>query len=91
MPDLYEGFKNALPTVIATITKKGWIFLWYENLMDKNISFMCAHVFKPSQGDIINDMSFLEYPVLHPERYHDLKEKHSYIFNPEKNKISQIK
>ena len=91
MPDLYEGFKHAIPTVIATVTKKGWIFLWYENLMDQNISFMCAHVFKPNQNDIINDICFLEYPVLHPERYHELKEKHSYIFNPEKNKIAQIK
>ena len=40
MPDLYEGFKNAIPTVLTTITEKGWIFLWYENLMDKNMSFM---------------------------------------------------
>lgn len=90
-PDLYEGFKHAIPTVIATVTKKGWIFLWYENLMDQNISFMCAHVFKPNQNEIINDICFLEYPVMQPERYHDLKEKHSYIFNPEKNKIAQIK
>jgi hypothetical protein len=91
MPDLYEGFKNAIPTAIATITQKGWIFLWYENLMDKNMAFMCAHVFKPNHNDFINDMAFLDYPVINPEKYHDLKEKHSYIFNPEKNKITMIK
>jgi hypothetical protein len=91
MPDLYEGFKNAIPTVIATITQKGWIFLWYENLMDKNMAFMCAHVFKPNHNEIINDLAFLDYPMINPKRYHDLKEKHSYIFNPEKNKVTMIK
>lgn len=91
MPDLYEGFKNAIPTVITTITDKGWAFLWYENLMDKNMSFMCAHVFKPNHNDLLNDVSFLEYPVNHPEKYHDLVEKHSYIFNPSKNKLAMIK
>jgi len=64
--------QNAIPTVIATVTEKGWIFLWYENLMDQNMSFMCAHVFKPTYDDIINDISFLEYPALNPEKYHDL-------------------
>lgn len=35
MPDLYEGFKNAIPTVITTMTVNNWVYLWYENLMDK--------------------------------------------------------
>jgi hypothetical protein len=91
MPDLYEGFKNAIPTVITTITEKGWIFLWYENLMDKNIAFMCAHVFKPGHDDMIHDVAFLEYPPIDPEKYHDLKEKQSYIFKPNSNKIAMIK
>lgn len=91
MPDLYEGFKNAIPTVLTTITEKGWIFLWYENLMDKNMAFMCAHVFKPSHNDIINDVAFLSYPPINPEKYHELKEKQSGIFIPDTNKIMQIK
>ena len=91
MPDLYEGFKNATPTVLTTLTAKGWAFLWYENLMSGKLSFMCAHVFKPSHNDLVNDVAFLEYPPLNPERYHDLKEKQSYIFRPETNKISIIK
>ena len=66
MPDLFEGYKNAIPTALATITEKGWIFLWYENLMDKNISFMCAHVFKPEQNEIIHDMAFLDFPPIDP-------------------------
>jgi hypothetical protein len=90
-PDLYEGFKNAIPTVITTTTEKGWTFLWYENLMDKNVAFMCAHVFKPEQNDLINDVAFLDFPPLHPEKYHDLKEKKSYIFKPDTNKITMIK
>jgi hypothetical protein len=91
MPDLYEGFKNAIPTVITTLTVNNWVYLWYENLMDKNMAFMCAHVFKPGHNDLICDVAFLEYPPLNPQRYHDLKEKQSYIFKPDTNKISQIK
>ena len=57
-PDVYESFNNSIPTIVTTITKKGWIFLWYENLMDRDISFMCAHVFKPQHNEILHDISF---------------------------------
>jgi len=91
MPDLYEGFKNAIPTVLTTITEKGWIFLWYENLMDKNMSFMCAHVFKPNYNEVIYDMAFLDFPPIDPQKYHDLIDKKSGIFIPDTNKVMQIK
>ncbi len=46
MPDLFEGFTAVLPTVIATFTKEHGIYLWYENMMNKDRQFMCAHIFK---------------------------------------------
>lgn len=85
-PDLYESFKNSIPTIMATMTERGWVYLWYENLMDKDIAFMCAHVFKPDNG-IINDIGFLDFPPINPEKYHDLIEKESRIFHPEKYKL----
>lgn len=91
MPDLYEGFKNAMPTVLATITEKGCVFLWYENLMDKNMAFMCAHVFNPAHNEVFHDVAFLDFPPIDPEKYHELREKQSGIFIPETNKIMQIK
>lgn len=87
LPDLYESFKNTIPTVVTTITEHSWIYLWYENLMDATMSFMCAHVFKPAHNDLINDVAFLDFPPINPEKYHEIKEKESRIFNPEKYKL----
>lgn len=78
--DLYESFTKCVPEVFMTFTKDKGIFIWYENLMNETVSFMCMHVFKYTHNDPTLDAEFLEFPPTHPSKYHHIKENKSLLF-----------
>lgn len=55
-PDIYDSFTCKIPTIIITTTESTGIFLWYENLMNWDVEFMCAHVFWYNKQDPFIDI-----------------------------------
>jgi hypothetical protein len=51
------------------MTESAGFFLWYENLMNKDVEFMCAHIFRFKTDPFI-DIGFLEFPPVNPKKYH---------------------
>ena len=55
-PDIYDAFMLKIPTIIITLTESSGIYLWYENLMNKDVEFMCAHIFRYNKADPYYDI-----------------------------------
>ncbi len=72
-PDIYDAFTCWLPAIIITMTETSGIYLWYENLMNKDVEFMCAHIFRYNKADPFIDVAFLEFPPVNPKKYHQIE------------------
>jgi len=55
------------------MTETSGIYLWYENLMNKDVEFMCAHIFRYNKADPFIDVAFLEFPPVNPKKYHQIE------------------
>ena len=84
-PDIYDSFSCKIPAILITMTESSGIYLWYENLMNKDVEFMCAHIFWHNKADPFLDIAFLEFPPVNPMKYHFIENKTSLIFNPKKD------